>query len=121
MELFSLEVILCVSHVTFNENIIFCYLICVSPPHDICLEYRTHSQLLIQVFTVTAPLGDLWRLTHVGCSELAYNGIYPDGHPSRSTTYTGLYPDGDSSGSPLKDGDVGPKALHPSFDDDQLM
>jgi len=38
------------------------------------------------------------RLTHVGCSEPVYNGIYPDGRPSRSTAYLGLHPDGDLSG-----------------------
>ena len=32
IEFFSLEAILCVNHVIFYEKIIFCYLICVSPP-----------------------------------------------------------------------------------------
>jgi len=42
-----------------------------------------------------------WRLAYVGC--MAYNGIYPNGCPSRSTTYMGLHHDGDTSGDLLKD------------------
>jgi len=62
----------------------------------------------IRVFTLTATLRGLserWRLACVGCSEPAYNGIYPDGRPNKSTSYTGLHPDGDPSGGFLKDGD----------------
>jgi len=49
-------------------------------------------------------LPERWRLTHVGCSEPAYNWIYLDGRRSRLTAYTGLHPDGDVSGGLLKDG-----------------
>jgi len=41
-------------------------------------------------------------LVHVGCSELAYNGTYPDGRLSWSTAYMGLLPDGITSGVFLK-------------------
>ena len=60
-----------------------------------------------RVFTLTATLRgphERLRLAHVGCSELAYNGIYPDGSSSRSTAYTGFHPYGDLSGDLLKDG-----------------
>jgi len=40
---------------------------------------------------------------HVDPLEPAYNGIYPDGRPNRSTAYAGLHPDGDPSESLLKD------------------
>jgi len=40
---------------------------------------------------------------HIDCSELAYNGTYPDGHSSESTTYRGPHPDGNPMGSLLKD------------------
>jgi len=38
-----------------------------------------------------------------GCSEPAYNGIYPDACLSKSTAYMGLHPDGDPSRGFLKD------------------
>ena len=45
-----------------------------------------------------------WRLARVDPSEPAYNGIYPNGRPSRSTVYTSFNPDGDPLESLLKDG-----------------
>ena len=56
MEFFSLEVILRVSHITFNENIIFCYL---------NLFYPT----LIFALSITSM-------------STAYMGLHPDGDPS---------------------------------------
>jgi len=59
------------------------------------------------VFILTVPFGGLperWRHAYVGCSEPAYNRIYPDGCPSMSITYMGLHTDGDPSGGFLKDG-----------------
>jgi len=49
----------------------------------------------IRVFTLTVTLRGLperRRFIHVGGSELAYNEIYLDGRPSRTTAYTGLHP-----------------------------
>jgi len=56
MKFFSLEAILCVRHVTFNEKIIFCYLNRVPPNPDIRPEHHAHSQLHIRVFTLTVTL-----------------------------------------------------------------
>jgi len=59
------------------------------------------------VFTLMETLREppkKWELAHIGCSERAYNGIYPDVRSSRPTVYTGLHPDGDPSWSLLKDG-----------------
>ena len=36
--------------------------------------------------------------------EPAYNRIYPDGRPSKTSAYMGLHPDSDPSESLLKDG-----------------
>ena len=58
MELFPIEAILCVSHVTFNERIMFCYLNYVLANSNIC------------------P-----RTEHIHCS---LNGVHPDGDPSGS-------------------------------------
>jgi len=58
MELFSLEAILCLSHVTFNKKTIFCYLNRISPNSDFCPEYRALSTV--------------------------YTGLHPDGDPSGS-------------------------------------
>jgi len=61
------------------------------------------GQPSIWVFTLMATLGGLperRRLAHVGCSEPAYNGIYPDGGPCRSTAYMGLHPDSHPWGVP---------------------
>jgi len=48
-----------------------------------------------------------WRLTHVGCTELVYNRIYPDDRRASrtfSTAYMGLYPESEPSRGFLKDG-----------------
>ena len=60
----------------------------------------------IRVFTLTVTHREppeRRRFAHVDLSETAYNGIYPDGRPSRSTAYMGFHPNGDPSGSLLKD------------------
>ena len=60
-----------------------------------------------RIFTLMTTLRgppERWRLAHVGCSEPAYNGIYSNGCPNRSTTYTAFYPDDDPSEGLLKDG-----------------
>ena len=88
----------CVSHVTFNQKIIFCYLDSVSPKPNTCFEQNAKSPL---AYMGLHPDGDpsglrpRWMLVHIGCLEPTYNGIYPDGCLSRTTAYTGLYPDGD--------------------------
>jgi len=46
MKLFSLEAILCVSHVIFNRKIIFCYLNRILPNSNICPEHWIQSQML---------------------------------------------------------------------------
>jgi len=78
-----------------------------SEPIGYTLMVARVGQLPIRVFTLTVThrgLPERQRLAHDGCSEPAYNGIYPDGHPSRSTAYTGLHPDGDPLGGFLKEG-----------------
>ena len=105
MKFFSLEAILCVSHITFNEKIIFLLSQSIPSKSSICPKHHAHSLPPIWVFTLTTTLRGLperWRLAHIGCSKLAYNGIYPDGRPSRPTAYTGEAPDSDSAGSLLK-------------------
>ena len=84
----------------------FCYLNRVSSNSDICPKYQAHSQQPIRVspwqwFFAEPP--ERWKLAHVGCSEPAYNGIYPDGRLSRPTAYTSFHPGGNSSKSILKD------------------
>jgi len=76
MELLPPEMILYVNHVISNKKIIF---------------------LLSQSYFIRSR--HLFR-----CSESAYNGIYPNSCPSKSTAYTGPRPDGDHSESHLKDG-----------------
>jgi len=63
------------------------------------------GQQPILVFTLTTTFQGVlerWRLAHVYHSELAHNGTYPDGCPSRSTTYTGVHLDNDPLGGFLK-------------------
>ena len=99
------EVILCVSHIMFNEKIIFYHLSLLSNS-DIFPDHSMHCQPSIRVFTLTVALWGLperWRFTQVGCLEPAYNKIYPDGCPSRSTAYTGLNVNDDPSWGFLKD------------------
>jgi len=107
MVFFLLEAILCVSHVIFNEKIIFCYLNRV-PPNLISAPSTEHTLNSLHGSSPwRRPFGEppeRQKLVHDGCSEPAYDGLYPDCRPSRSTAYTGLHPDGDPSGSLLKDG-----------------
>jgi len=64
---------------------------------------RADSQPIRVLYALMAPLREpleRWRLTRVDLSEPAYNGIYPDGHPSRSTAYRGpLHRDGTLRGA----------------------
>ena len=78
MKFFSLEAILCASHITFNEKIIFCYL---NPFHSALISVSSIARILyrpimgyiliairagqppIWVFTLTAtPQAVSWRI-----------------------------------------------------------
>ena len=64
--LYSLEAILCVSHVTFNEKIMFCYLNRVSLKSDICPDHQAHSLQPILGYTLMAATVDqppIWVFT----------------------------------------------------------
>ena len=65
------------------------------------------SKCVFRELVVTVTLRGLperRKLAHIGCSEPAYNRIYLDGHPSKSTAYMNLHPHGDPSRGFLKDG-----------------
>jgi len=81
IELFSLEAILCVNHITSNEKITFCYLKFSYLPRSPCILSATYIGSLAWRLPPREP-PERWRLAHIDCSEPAYNGTYPDGHPS---------------------------------------